>query len=191
MTTLSVETIREFVLAAHFDLEKVKDMLAAQPELLMAVYDWGESGLEDGLGAAAHMGNRAIAQFFLSQGAPLTICVAAMLGNLDEVRVMLEKEPALANARGAHGITLMFHAAMSGNLELVALLKQAGGTEGYSAALHGAIHHRHTTMVEWLLENGAVALDVQNFQGKTSLQRAEETEQPVIADLLRRYGATM
>ncbi len=185
------DPIREFILASHFQLDKVKAMLDENPALLRAAYQWGENDFEDGLGAAAHVGNRAITEFFLSQGVPSTICVAAMLGRLDEVKAYLDQDPALVNARGTHGISLMFHAAMSGKLDLVDLLYARGCTEGYDAALHGAINFGHTEMVAWLLDHGATRLDVPNFQGKTPLERAEEEGLSEIADLLRARGATV
>lgn len=37
MTELTIETIREFVLAGHGNFDKVQDMLARQPELLNTV----------------------------------------------------------------------------------------------------------------------------------------------------------
>jgi ankyrin repeat protein len=189
-SNLSPEMVKEFVIASHFDLPKVQAMLKDEPALLTVVHDWGESGLEDGIGAAAHVGNRKIAEFFLAQGVPLNICVAAMLGRAEDVKAFLELDPALANARGAHGIPVMFHAAMSGNTEVADLLRQHGCNEGYSAALHGAIAHRHKNMVAWLLDNGATELEALDFQGKTPLQQATETNQADIADLLRQHGAT-
>jgi len=187
---LSPEMVKEFVIASHFDLPKVQAMLSEHPALLPAVHDWGEQGgLEDGISAAAHVGNRTIAEFFLEQGIPSNICVAAMLGRVDEVKALLDKDSSLANARGAHGIPIMFHAAMSGSTEVTDLLKAHGCNEGYSSALHGAISHRHKNMVAWLLDNGAAQLEVLDYQGKTPLEQATETNQKEIADLLRQHGA--
>src|SRR5690554_6489663 len=120
---MDTDLIRPFVLAAHGNLNAVQSMLAEHPELLTVQYEWGPGDYEDGLGAAAHVGNRPIAEFLLAQGAPLTICAAAMLGRIDNVKSFLDQDSSPANARGAHGITLMFHAAMSGDIELVNLLK--------------------------------------------------------------------
>ena len=187
---MTAETIKEFVIAAHFDFAKVQAMLAEDPALLKLEHEWGPGDFESPIGAAAHVGNRKIAEFLLAQGAPGNICVAAMLGHEDEVRAWLDADPALANACGAHGIPLMFHAAMSGSTGLADTLKAAGCEEGYSDALHAAIMHGHGEMVRWLLENGATELDVQDFRGRTLLQHAQESEQPEIAALLREYGAT-
>lgn len=184
------ETIKAFVLASHFDLGKVQIMLAEDSTLLMAAHEWGPGDLENGIGAAAHVGNKAIAEYLLAQGAAENICTAAMLGQLDAVQQYLDTDPTLANARGAHGISVMFHAVMSGSTDVTSLLKAKGCTEGYSHALHAAINHGHGHMVTWLLENGATELDVFNYQGKTPVERALESDQPEIAELLRQYGAT-
>jgi len=186
---MSPETIREFVIASHFDLAKVKAMLAEDVSLLNVEHQWGPNDFENGIGAAAHVGNRAIAEFFLSQGVPSNICVAAMLGNVDEVKAHLAGDSALANAKGAHGIPVMFHAAMSGSTAVTDLLRDYGCNEGYSGALHGAISYGHKNMVAWLLDNGVSDLQAQNYQGKTPLQNAVDSNQPEIADLLRERGA--
>ena len=186
---MNTETIREFVIAAHGDLPKVKTMLAENPDLLHVEFDWGEWGKENGIGAAAHVGNREIAEFFLAQGVPSNICVAAMLGRVEEVREFLQADPALANARGAHGITVMFHAAMGGTTAIPQLLKDHGCKEGYSYALHAAINTRDLAMVKWLLENGVKDLSVQNYQGKTAMQLAQEADQPEMIQLIEAFAA--
>ena len=110
------ELVRDFVLASHGDLGKVRSMLVEHPELLELEHDWGpQGGLENAIGAASHVGNREIAEFLISRGAMPTICTWAMLGRRDQVAAALEADPGQANARGAHGITVLFHTAMSGD----------------------------------------------------------------------------
>lgn len=188
-TDLSPDLIRDFVLASHGNLARVEALFAEHPTLLTAVYDWGPSGLEDGLGAAAHVGNRAIAEFFLGHGVPLNICTAAMLGRTEDVKAFLDADPSSANARGAHGISLMFHAAMSGDVSLAQMLVDRGCIEGFDHALHGAIMHGREAMVEWLLTHGVTDINTPDYQGKTPLTRAEEGGQPGIAALLKQHGA--
>jgi ankyrin repeat protein len=186
---MSAEVIKEFVIASHFDLEKVKTMLKENPDLLNVEHQWGPNDFESGIGAAAHVGNRAIAEFFLAQGVPSNICAAAMLGRTNEVKAFLERDSSLANARGAHGIPVLFHAAMSGNTEIAELLRAHGCNEGHNFALHGAINNGHKNMAAWLLDNGVTELDTKDYRGKTPLQNAVENNQPEIADLLRERGA--
>jgi len=187
---LPEELVREFVIASHSDLDKVKAMLAATPALLNAKYAWGPNDFEDGLGAASHVGNRPLAEFFLSQGVPLNICTAAMLGRLEDVSVFLRLDPSLANAHGAHGIPVMFFAAMGGSTIIAAMLQGSGCTEGFAFALHGAINFGQKDMVRWLIDHGAKDdLQVLNYQQKTPLTKAIEQGQTEIADMLRQAGA--
>ena len=190
MTSGQTETIKEFVTASHFDLSKVQAMLAGNPALLNVQYEWSPGDWESGIMAGSHMGSRDIVEFFLAQGVPLDICAAAMLGRTADVQAFLDANPALANARGAHQISLMFHAAMSGDTTLTELLKSAGCAEGYSHALHGAINYGHTAMVEWLLDNGAQDINVLDYQGNTPLKSALDQGHTAIADLLRSRGAS-
>lgn len=106
--------VNEFVRKAHADLPATKAMLAEQPALLNATWDWGGGDFETGLGGAGHMGNREIAEFLIGQGARLDIFVASMLGRLDIVRAMLAAWPGLLESRGPHGIPLMRHARAGG-----------------------------------------------------------------------------
>lgn len=186
---LTAERIREFVIAAHFNLEKVRALYAEQPALLTARHEWSESDVEDGLGAASHVGNQAIAEFFLEHGVPLTIFAAAMLGRKADVAAFLQADLALVHARGAHGIPLLFHAAFSGDTSLAELLLEAGCRDGFDDALHAAIMPGHLEMVNWLLDNGATDLNVLNYEGKTPLKKALEQNHTGIADLLRSRGA--
>jgi ankyrin repeat protein len=184
--TPTPELIQEFVIAAHGNLARVQELLPRHPALLNAV--WARTD-EDALAGAAHTGQRAIAEYLLAAGAPLTICAAAMLGLIDQVAASLQKDPTLANARGAHGIPLLVHAAMSGRTDLADLLVAHGGGEGVDGALHGAVAFGHTAMAEWLLARGA-NIDAVNFEGKTPLQVAAERGYSDVADLLLQHGGS-
>ena len=111
---LAAATVQEFVRKAHADLPATKAMLAEQPALLNATWDWGGGDFEMGIGGAGHMGNREIAEFLIGQGARLDVFVAAMLGKIDVVRAMLTAWPGLVQSKGPHGITLMRHARAGG-----------------------------------------------------------------------------
>src|SRR5262245_44980053 len=108
---LSGELIDEFVLAAHTDLARVKELVEAHPALLTACDAQGETALS----ASAHMGNREIAQFLVERGVPLDLHTAVMLGLRDRVALFLRDEQGLANARGEHDTTLIYYAAMNGD----------------------------------------------------------------------------
>ena len=186
-TKASPALLAEFVIAAHGDLDRVQILLGQNPDLLNVPWPRFD---ETALMAAAHMGRRDIAEYLLAAGAPLTVCCAAMLGEEAEVAAFLAADPALANAQGAHGIPIMFHAAMSGNVRLTDLLLAHGGGDGIDDALHGAIMYGHTEMVAWLLDHGVQNVDALDFQGKTPLRAAMERDYSTIADLLRQRGGT-
>jgi ankyrin repeat protein len=188
-TELTTEQIREFVLAGHGNLARVKEMLAETPALLNAAYQWQDNDYETALQAAAHVGNRPIAEYLLAQGAPLDICTAAMLGRQAEVERFVAGDPTQINAVGAHGISLLTHAALSGDLALVQWLYAHGARAGMSAALHNAVSQGHEELVRWLLQHGDADLGWKNFQGKTALMIATERGWEPIAQLLRAHGA--
>jgi hypothetical protein len=50
--------VEEFVRVAHGNLARTQELLAEQPALLNATWDWGGGDWETGLGGASHMGNK-------------------------------------------------------------------------------------------------------------------------------------
>ena len=111
---LEVGLVQEFVGKSHGDLERVKELLAEEPALINASWDWGGGDWETGLGAAAHMGRADIANYLLDHGARLDLFAAAMLGKLDIVRATLDTYPEAINIPGPHGIPLIAHAQAGG-----------------------------------------------------------------------------
>ena len=112
---LDVELVREFVLVAHKNYDRVKELLDREPALLNAAWDWGAGDWETALGAAAHTGRREIARLLIDRGARMDIFAAAMLGELEVVKAMLKAHPSLIDSRGPHGIPLVTHAQMGGD----------------------------------------------------------------------------
>lgn len=106
--------VRAFVGDAHGDLGAVRTALEADATLAKAAWDWGEGDWETGLGAAAHMGRRDIAELLLQHGARLDVFAAAMLGELDVVSAILAAHPETRDSRGPHGIPLRAHAEAGG-----------------------------------------------------------------------------
>ena len=112
---LEAELVQDFVGKSHGDLERVKELLAQEPALINASWDWGGGDWETGLGAAAHMGRADIANYLLEHGARLDLFAAAMLGKLDIVRAALEAYPEAITIPGPHAIPLIAHALAGGN----------------------------------------------------------------------------
>ena len=122
---IAPDKVEAFVGNSHGDLEKVKALLNEEPALVNCSWDWGGGDWETGLGAAAHTGQKGIAEYLLSRGARLDIFAAAMLGKTAIVQEILESFPEMKNAPGPHGIPLMAHAKAGGKdaEEVVALLE--------------------------------------------------------------------
>lgn len=178
--TIAEADIEEFVLAAHNNLEKVKSLLAQKPHLLDLSFEkFNETALE----AAGHMGREDIANFLLEQGANSQIFAMAMLGRLADVKTFLENDPSLIRKPGVHGFSLMFHAALSGNLELAQILEQHG-TEMADHSLHAALMKDRLEMLEWLIPR-MKNVNSPNFLGITPLAAAIKNNQPEAAELLR------
>jgi len=185
----TTEQIRDFVIAAHGNLPRVRELLIECPGLLNARYQWAKDDSETAVQAAAQAGSIAVAEYLLAQGAPLEICTAAMLGQIADVRQMLDGDPSLIKARGAHGISLMAHAALSNNLPLAKMLFERGANEGMSLALGNAVLHGHFEMASWLIENGHPDLNWKNFEGKSLLTLANERGDEDMLTLLREHGS--
>ena len=125
---LSSERVQMFVGSAHGDLERVRVMLEQEPALANATWDWGAGDFETGIGAAAHMGRRDIAELLLAHGARIDLFAAAMLGWLGVVKAIIDAYPAALHSLGAHGIPLLAHAQAGGSdaTEVVAFLESLG-----------------------------------------------------------------
>jgi hypothetical protein len=128
---LPASLFHEFVGNAHGDLNRVRELLAQEPALVNASWDWGGGDWETGLGAAAHMGRKDIANFLLENGARLDLFAAAMLGRLEIVRATLETYPEALQVPGPHGIPLPAHAQAGGDeaLPVYEYLRSMQGSE--------------------------------------------------------------
>src|SRR3954452_20508656 len=102
--------VREFVIAGHGNPERVVQMLEEQPGLLNACWNWTEGDWETALGGAAHCVRRDIARLLLDRGARMDIFAAAMLDEIDVVRMIVKAQPAAYKSPGPHGIPLLAHA---------------------------------------------------------------------------------
>lgn len=106
--------VRETVLHAHTDADRVRRLVEASPALANAAIDWGFGDWESALGAASHMGRRDIAEVLIGHGARPDLFTHAMMGNLAVVRAIVEARPGIQGSLGPHGITLLAHARAGG-----------------------------------------------------------------------------
>lgn len=125
---LSPGLVKEFVIAGHGNLEKVRQMLTAEPGLLNACWDWGGGDFETAMEGAGHVGSKDCANYLLSQGARINIFCASMLGKLDFVKALLSTHPDLKYSKGPHGLQLIHHATKGGDdaKEVLAYLQSIG-----------------------------------------------------------------
>ena len=106
--------VKEAVGASHGNFARIRELVEKQPAMACASIDWGFGDWETCLDAAAHVGNKPIADFLLQYGARPTIFSAAMMGQLDAVKAFIAARPGIQKTLGPHGITLMSHAKAGG-----------------------------------------------------------------------------
>lgn len=104
---LTSDLVQAVVGQAHRSLEKVRELVEATPLLVNACWDQGGGDFETPLEAAAHTGQREIAEYLLSKGARPSIYAAGMLGQLDLVKAFLAVDPQAHLVPGPHGFTLL------------------------------------------------------------------------------------
>ena len=174
--------VDECVGNAHGNLERVRDLVDAHPELVTARATWDETPIQ----AATQMGDRAIIEFLLERGAPLDFLTACVLGREDLVRDQLALDPSRATERGVHGLAPLYFAAIGGSLAVAELLLAAGAgvdeRAEAAAPIHGAVMGRNPDLVTWLLEHGADP-SAPDFKGRGARQLALEMDQPGLAEL--------
>lgn len=182
------DLIDTFVGSAHGDFAKVKALLEQSPEVLHQSASWGEYAIE----AAAQTGQVEIAEYLLERGAPMSVCLAAMLGHIEYVMQAVHLDPGQANAKGAHGIGVLYHAIICGHMGLAQMLLDYGadinGGAGGSPALHGAVMFNRADMVAWLVARGA-DINIRNYENKTPLQAALDMKRVAVAEWLRSQNA--
>lgn len=125
---LPADKVKEFVIAGHGDIIKVKLMLQEIPTLLYATWDWGGGDFETALEGAGHVGNKEIANYLISAGARTNLFVLTMLGKIEIVKSYLDAFPEYLNARGPHGFTFLHHAQKGGedSKDLLAYFESKG-----------------------------------------------------------------
>lgn len=112
---LPAEKVREFVLAGHNNIDKVKLLLTEFPTLIYAAWDGKNGDFETALEGAGHVGNKEIANYLIGLGARTNLFVLTMLGKTALVKEFLDSFPQYLTARGPHGFTLLHHAQRGGD----------------------------------------------------------------------------
>ena len=118
--------VKDVVGVSHGNVKRVRELVERQPALARASMDWGFGDWETCIDAAAHVGNKEIADFLLTNGARPTIFSAAMMGHLDAVKAFVAARPGIQKTHGPHGITLMSHA-RAGGADAAAVVQYLAG----------------------------------------------------------------
>lgn len=107
---ISLEEIKDFVFAAHKDLEKTKMMVEQNPLILNCTNQFKKGDFETALGGASHMGRKDIAEMLVARGARMDIFNLTFLGYTDLAKTIITHNPQYLKAPGPHGFTLLHHA---------------------------------------------------------------------------------
>lgn len=187
LTAPSQEIIDQFVGNAHGNLAVVKEILEKYPSIISANASWTETAIQ----AATQTGQVEIVNYLIDHGAEYDICTAAMLGNLDRLEDFLKEDANLVNARGAHGIPLLYFPVIHAKLPVAEYLLQHGTDPNAASpdgitATHGAVMFNQPKMARWLLEHGANPNP--KYDGKTPLAMAVEKNLSEIIEVLRLHG---
>lgn len=136
---IKLDIVSEVVGAAHFDLEKLRNLVDPRPELANATWDFGFGDWESAIDAASHVGRVDIVNYLIGKGSVPTIFTYAMLGNLNIVKALVEASPGIQKSLGPHGISLLQHARTglasgngnrSGSERLIEYLERLGDADG-------------------------------------------------------------
>jgi ankyrin repeat protein len=138
----------------------------------------------------------------LSRGAWLDINMAALKGNIDRVKALLDADPSLVNRPDdyvtyyAGSGSVIKNAAAAGHYDIVKLLLDRGadpnipeeGIAPWGHALHSAVVNGHKEIVKLLLEHGAYP-SVQIESSADTLSAAIWNKDTDMIELLCSYGA--
>jgi ankyrin repeat protein len=139
------------------DLPQVKSLIEADPALASAKNESGASALL----MSIYLGRCEIRDFLASRGIAMELHEAAAAGNLDRIKHLVDRNPALANSFSPDGFPIFALACFFGHLDVARYLAERGadihavasnGT-GYNA-LTAAVTAGHAEIVNWLLEHG-------------------------------------
>lgn len=184
-----VKSFQEKVKAG--DLAGVRAALEAEPELLNAKNDAGQSSFL----LAKYYGQAPVAEFLLSRHPDLDVFERCVAGTAHEVLEAIDEDPSLLEARNTDGWTPLHLAAFFGHPELAkALLNRGANVDALSTnamtntPLHAAVAGRKTEVVRVLLDRGADA-NARQHGGWTPLHGAAQAGDHDIVELLLASGA--
>lgn len=121
---------------------------------------------------------------------------AAKAGNVEKLRLLLDADPNVINARDTDGSTALHCATWKGHQAVVDHLLRAGADVNLhsnnehwgTTPLHAAAHANQAAIARVLIENGA-DVNARDRAGRTPLDHTEFHKAKAAAKLLRGAGA--
>lgn len=173
------------------DAAAARAALAADPAAANGTTAEGTSALC----LAAYYGQSEIADAIAAARAEIDVFEAALLGRVDRLRDLLDRDPALLNAYAADGFYPLGLAAYFKQPAAVRLLLDRGADPNQAArnpakvtALHAAVSSNQLEIVGWLLDAGA-DVNARQQMDYTPLMGAAANARIEILDLLLTHGA--
>jgi len=188
------EIPKEFFQALdHGSLEKVQNLLLKNPRLPDMLTDQGITTVL----LAAYNNQFGIAAYLASKKPSLPVFEAAALGEAEQLKQVLEKDPSRANAVGADGFQPLGLACFFNHPQTARLLVENGAdvnTPSHNTQsitpLHSVVAGRNLELARLLLEHGA-SVDTPQKGGYTALHAAVQNEQLEMVELLLAHGANL
>ncbi|PSR90022.1 Ankyrin repeat-containing protein [Actinidia chinensis var. chinensis] len=188
------------IAAKQGDLEVVKVLMEAHPELSMTVDMTNTTALH----TAATQGHIEVVNFFLESESSLATIArsngktalhsAARNGHVQVVKALLSKHPEIARRNDKKGQTALQMAVKGQNNEVVEELIKVDpssinmvDTKG-NTALHIATRKGRAQIVKLLLGNSETDTKAINRSNETAIDTAEKTGQAEVAAILREHG---
>lgn len=173
------------------DLAGLESMLAAEPSLLGAKNQLGQSAI---LLAKYHRKQDAVA-FLLARNPELTLHEACAVGVLETVKQIVLDRGRLIDTHSADGFTPLALACFFGHLEVARHLVNQGANINLAATnqmkvapIHAAAAARQIDIVRMLCENGA-DVNAKQQQGFVPLHAAAQNGDAEMTKLLLDHGA--
>lgn len=173
------------------DLDAARAALAADPASASVPSSQGTSPLC----LAVYHGQPGIAAAIADAKGDLDIFEAAVLGQVDRVRALVEADPASMHAVAGDGFHPLGLAAYFKQPDVVRLLldlgadpRQAAANAARVQAIHAAVSSNQPEVVAWLLDAGA-DVNARQQQDYTPLMGAAANDRQALVDLLLARGA--
>ncbi len=190
---LTLQTEEFFKSIKSGELAKVAQLVESDPSLLKATAKSGATGIL----SALYGGHQDVAKFLAAKKGSLDIYEASSLGDLEQVKQLVKRDPEKVKSYSAEGFPALGLAAFLGQGNVVKYLLDNGADvnavaknpTGYTA-LTGAVSTGRKEIAELLLKKGA-NVNHQYEEGFTALMEASASGNVEMTKLLLTHGANV